>query len=77
MSREEYKAAGKLAKRAVARTRHGAYKDLYSIPESADGVKRAIQLAKKKHRDSADVYQEKIIKDFSSALVNGEDIRKR
>ena len=42
LSREEYKTANKLAKRAVARARHEAYKNLHSSLESADGVKRAI-----------------------------------
>ena len=42
-----YKAANNLAKRAVARASHEAYKDLYSNLESADGVKRARQLTKK------------------------------
>ena len=78
LSREEYKAAHKLAKRAVARVRHEAHKDLYSSLESADGINRATRLAKKKQRDSADVYQEKIIKDKNgSALVNDQDISKR
>ena len=79
LSREEYKTANKLAKRAVARARHEAYKDLYFSLESGDVLNRAIRLAKKKkHRDSADVYQAKIIKDKNgSALVNDQDISKR
>ena len=38
MNRKQYKAANKLAKRAVVRARYQAYKDLYSSLESADSV---------------------------------------
>ncbi|XP_047502440.1 uncharacterized protein LOC125047936 [Penaeus chinensis] len=55
---EAYKAANKAAKRAVARAKAEAYKDLYdSLTDDNEGQRKAIRIAKQKHRESQDVYQ--------------------
>jgi len=52
-----YKKANKSAKRAVAKAKESAFKDLYdSLEEGQEGQQRAIRIAKQNNRESQDVY---------------------
>ena len=70
---KEYKAANKAAKRAVARAKNNAYRELYESLDSEDGYKKAIRIAKQKHKQSGDVYQAKLVKDESGNVLGDDE----
>ncbi|XP_047502966.1 uncharacterized protein LOC125048346 [Penaeus chinensis] len=76
---EAYKVANKAAKRAVAMAKAEAYKDLYdSLTDDNEGQRKAIRIAKQKHRESQDVYQGKQMKDANGVVLTDEnDIKER
>ena len=70
---KEYKAANKAAKRAVARAKNNAYRELYESLDSEDGYKKAIRIAKQKHKQSGDVYQAKLVKDKNGNVLGDDE----
>ena len=66
-------------KRAVARAKTEAYNDLYdSLTDDQEGERKAIRIAKQKHKESQDVYQGKQIKDVNGDVLREEnDIKER
>ena len=66
---KEYKAA----KRAVARAKNNAYRELYESLDSEDGYKKAIRIAKQKHKQSGDVYQAKLVKDENENVLGDDE----
>ena len=70
---KEYKAANKAAKRAVARAKNNAYRELYESLDSEDGYKKAIRIAKQKHKQSGDVYQAKLVKDENGNVLGDDE----
>ena len=76
---ERYKKANKTAKNAVARAKAAAYEDLYkSLDEKKGGLKKALRIAKQRHKDSSDVYQAKTIKDEGGrTLSENDEIKER
>ena len=49
-----------MQKRAVAKAKAEAYQDFYESLDVPDGERKALQIAKAKHRDSTDVLQAKL-----------------
>ena len=75
---KEYKTANRVAKKAVARVENNAYRELYESLDSKDGYKKAIRIAKQKHKQSGDVYQAKLVKDQNgNVLVDNEAVKTR
>ena len=76
---EGYKAASKLAKRAVAKAKAEEYKDLYnSLADGKEGQRKAIRIAKQKNREAQDSYQGKQMKDANGVVLTEDDeIRER
>jgi len=69
---EAYKKSNKDAKRAVAKAKSEAYKDLYDSLENKDGQQKAIRLAKQRNKESEDVYQARMIKNHSGEVLTTE-----
>jgi len=57
-----YKQRKREAKKAVATAKAEAYKKLYEDLDTTEGQKQVLRMAKKKDRDSKDIYQAKLIK---------------
>ena len=74
---ESYKLANKAAKRAVAKAKNGAYKDIYkSLAEGEEGMYKAIRVAKQKNEESQDVYQCRQVKSSDgTVLVEEEEVK--
>ncbi|XP_047492419.1 uncharacterized protein LOC125041473 [Penaeus chinensis] len=51
-----FKEANKKAKREVAKAKSKAYVELYSSLDGQDGQRKAIRIAKQKHKEAQDVY---------------------
>ncbi|XP_047485916.1 uncharacterized protein LOC125036999 [Penaeus chinensis] len=51
-----FKEANKKAKREVAKAKSKAYEELYSSLDGQDGQRKAIRIAKQKHKEAQDVY---------------------
>ena len=71
-----YNQANKNAKRAVARTRSAALRDVYKSLNGQEGKRKAIRIAKQKNQDSQDVQQVRQIKSArGDVLTEGDDIK--
>lgn len=75
---QEYKKANKAPKRAMAKVKFKAYRDLYDSRDSEEGQKRALRMAKSRNRNSVDVFQAKLIKDKDGkTLTESTEIQQR
>ena len=70
---ERYKRANKVAKRVASQAKAAAYKDLYKSLDEKEGLKKALRIAKQKHKNSMDVYQAKTIKDEGGRTLSGDN----
>lgn len=72
------KNANKAPKRAMAKVKFKAYRDLYDSRDSEEGQKRALRMAKSRNRNSVDVFQAKLIKDKDGkTLTESTEIQQR
>ena len=75
---ERYKKANKTAKNTMVRAKAAAYEDLYKSLDEKEGLKKALRIAKQRHKDSSDVYQAKTIKEEGGrTLSENDEIKER
>ena len=72
-SKKEYIQANKLAKKAVARAKWIAYRDMYKSLEEQGGVNTAIRIAKCRKKRSEDVSQIRCIKNKDGEVLLDDD----
>ncbi|XP_042866397.1 uncharacterized protein LOC122249519 [Penaeus japonicus] len=75
---DRYKKANKKAKRAVAKAKSEAYKNLHDSQEGEEEQRKAIRIAKRRDEQPQDVYQAKLVKGTNgNVMTDNQQLKNR